>query len=260
MTPPKGRRINDEIDCSSALENVFYLDLGKHAVVIDSGYDHQIEHHLRNFRALGRDLDKVVGVLATHSHVDHTGGLKQAKETLGVPVVAHREARTPIESGDLLRTAAVIPEVDGWEFDFPACTIDHPVDDGDTIEVGTEQIRVIHLPGHTPDCVGYLWRSHFFTGDAVFAAGLVGWAHERWLSNYSDHAESMQRLIDQPVEADKFYCAHGPDFPYDRQAIPSAVLKTLGTLTPIGADPCNHTPRTKRRPPGEPTHVITLPS
>jgi len=259
MPRPKARRINEQICVSSQLENVFLVDFGEHAVLLDSGFDHQVHHHLDNFEALGCDLSKVVAILASHSHVDHTGGLKKARKRLDVPVVAHPLAKKPITTGDLLQTAAVIPEVKGWEFDYPACPIDEMVDHGDVIQVGDEKIKVVHIPGHTPDSLAYLWNGHFFTGDTVFGAGLIGWAHARWFSNYTDHAETMLYLIRSKPRADMFYCTHGPDLPWSPR-IPDACLKTLGPLIARKEDPCNSTPRTLRRPDDAPTRTLRLPA
>lgn len=254
---PEGRRVNEHICSSSRLENVFYVDLGKHAVLIDTGFDHQVQHHLDNLEALGCDLSRIVAILATHSHVDHTAGLKKARDRLKVPVVAHPHAVEPIGTGDPARTAAVMPEVKGWDFPYPPCPVDRTVDHGDTIEIDDQRIDVLHLPGHTPDCLGYAWNGHFFTGDAVFGLGLIGWAHERWLANYADHADTMLRLIEHGPDAQTFYCAHGPVLPYSA-AVPEACLVTLKRLLANDADPCNHTPRTKRRAAGAETAVLTF--
>ena len=256
---PAGKRINEQICQSSRLENVFLLDLGRHSVLLDTGFDHQVHHHLDNLEALGCDLAKIVAILASHSHVDHTGGLKKARERLGVPVVAHALAEKPITTGDLLQTAAVIPEVRTWKFDFPACPIDEMIDHGDVIEIGDERIDVVHIPGHTPDSAAYLWNGHFFTGDTVFGGGLIGWAHERWLSNYTDHAETMLYLIGSQPKADTFYCTHGPDLPWSPR-VPEACLKTLGTLIARKEDPCNSTPRTFRRPGDAEKRRLKLPA
>ena len=44
---------------------------------------------------------------------------------------------------------------------------DRLLDDGDTVEVGAERLRVLATPGHTDGCVSYLWRDRVFTGDAL---------------------------------------------------------------------------------------------
>jgi glyoxylase-like metal-dependent hydrolase (beta-lactamase superfamily II) len=255
---PQGRRVSEHIAASTRLENVFCIDLGKHAVLIDTGFDHQVDHHLDNLQTLGCDLSRIVAILATHSHVDHTGGLKRARERLGVPVIAHPRAVKPISTGDLLQTAAVIPEVKGWEFAFPACPVDETLDHGDVIQIADQRIDVFHIPGHTPDSLGYVWNGHFFTGDAVFGAGLIGWANERWLSNYTDHAETMLGLLQSKPDAQVFSAAHGQSLPYSAQ-VPEACLKTLNELIANDGDPCNHTPRITRRAADDAPKTLTLP-
>ena len=258
MPKPQGKKIADQIYGSSQMENVFLVDLGEHSVLFDTGFDHQVNHHLDNLEALGCNLSKVVAILASHSHVDHTGGLKKARERLDVPVVAHPLAIKPVSTGDPLQTAAVIPDVKGWNFDFPACPIDETVDHGDVIQIGGERIDVFHIPGHTPDSLAYLWNGHFFTGDAVFGGGLIGWAHVNWLSNYQDHADTMLRLIEAQPEADQFYCTHGPVLPWSPR-VPEACIKTLGPLIARKDDPCTKTPRTALRATDAKTRTLSLP-
>ena len=257
LPPPKCRQIDKQLAFSFRLENVFYLELGEHAVLIDTGFDHQVDLHLDNLQSLGRKLDKIVAILATHSHVDHTGGLKRAQDRLQVPIVAHHLAAEPVGQGDLLRTAAIIPELAGWRFEFPACGIDEEVDDGDEIIIGDQTIRVVHIPGHTPDCLGYVWQERFFTGDAVFGGGAIGWANERWHSSYADHAESMHLLKDSGLAAKTFYPAHGPGLPYSTD-VPKACLTTLDRLASRQADPCNRTARCQRRSPDDPRRRVLL--
>jgi len=254
---PRPVRLEIGLYRSSGVENVFYALLGPRAVLFDTGFDHQVEHHLENFEKLGCDLKRLVAILASHSHVDHTGGLKRARTRLGVPVIAHPHAIPPITKGDLYRTAAVVPEVEGWKFDYPACPIDETVDEGDVIRVGDERIAVYHIPGHTPDCNGYLWRGHFFTGDVLFEGGALGWASARWFSNLSDIAATMRRLIEHPVPATRYYPTHGPDRPYNVE-VPKASLAVALEGVMRAEDPCNHTPRIARRAPGAPTRVLQL--
>lgn len=44
------------------------------------------------------------------------------------------------------------------------------VRNGDILSFGAEHLRVISTPGHTPDCVSYLWRDRLLCGD-VFDLG-----------------------------------------------------------------------------------------
>lgn len=92
-------------------------------------------------------------ILITHGHLDHIGALERVRQTLGAPVYIH-----PADT-----------ERYKLEADF---AILH----GERINLGTETIEVVHIPGHTPGSVGFiLFESgiikHAIVGDAIFPGG-----------------------------------------------------------------------------------------
>ncbi|MFH1560213.1 MAG: MBL fold metallo-hydrolase [Chloroflexota bacterium] len=89
---------------------------------------------------------QVKAILITHRHRDHLEGLKEITDATGAPVAAH---------GDDAPDMPVAPDI--------------LVKDGDTITVGTVEVKVIHTPGHTPGSVCYLASNHLFTGDTLYA-------------------------------------------------------------------------------------------
>ena len=40
--------------------------------------------------------------------------------------------------------------------------------DDEEFKLGTLSCRVVHLPGHTPDHIGYIFGKAVFTGDSIF--------------------------------------------------------------------------------------------
>ena len=84
-------------------------------------------------------------ILETHMHADHLMLNRSAKESLGVPLVMHRESPSPL--------------------------VDQHVNDGDVLELGGERIEVLHTPGHTPDCVCYRVPGAVLTGDTLHIGG-----------------------------------------------------------------------------------------
>lgn len=83
----------------------------------------------------------VVAVINTHSHHDHTEGNDAVVKRTRARVVAHQTS--PIRK-------------------------DIPVKDGDSVEVGSLRIKVIHTPGHCPDHICLLVDGKVLTGDTLF--------------------------------------------------------------------------------------------
>ena len=95
---------------------------------------------------------KPVAILLTHTHFDHIGGLKELRERLRVPVLAHHPGPRPA----------------GAHVD-----IDRQLNHGDSVRVGAHNLQVYHTPGHTPDqiCIAVEDDNHFIVGDTLFEGG-----------------------------------------------------------------------------------------
>ena len=89
----------------------------------------------------------VKAILITHRHKDHTEGLAEAITKTQAPVLAH---------------PADIEEI-------PASCI--PVEDGQRIAFGKNEVVAIHTPGHTPGSTCFLIGKYIFTGDTVYSGG-----------------------------------------------------------------------------------------
>ena len=137
----------------------------------------QAEPVLRALREAGLSL---AGVLSTHHHWDHTGGIEPLVAQCGeVPVYGHRlEGRS-------------IPKHS------------HGVEDGDEVATAGLVIRVLHVPGHTRGGVAYLIGDAVFTGDTLFVAG-CGRLFE---GSAEQMHSSLQKLAALP-EATRVYCGH----------------------------------------------------
>lgn len=125
---------------------------------------------------------KLIAVLPTHYHFDHVGGNEDLVRAIpGLRVYGARGERGRI----------------------PAQT--HPVDDGDTVEVGSLRGRVIGIPAHTNGHIAY----HFpqlnavFTGDTLFIAG-CGRVFE---GKAQTMVESLAKLAALP-DGTQVYCGH----------------------------------------------------
>ena len=107
-----------------------------------------------------RDLN-VEWVLESHVHADHLSA---------APYIAEA-------TGGKLGIGARIDEVQrvfgkvfnaGTEFQMDGSQFDGLFKDGDTFNIGSLSVRVIHTPGHTPACVTYIIGDAAFVGDTLF--------------------------------------------------------------------------------------------
>jgi hydroxyacylglutathione hydrolase len=146
--------------------NAYLLtDTARHeAVLVDSPHDvgPEVQAILR------RTGCKLVALLVTHGHWDHTGDAARIQQT-GATLYAHEADRLLIEQPGVMEMFAM----PGLRLD-PA-KIDRVVKQGDRFELLGETVEVRHVPGHCPgNVLFYFTRSGAaFVGDAIFA-GSVG--------------------------------------------------------------------------------------
>jgi hydroxyacylglutathione hydrolase len=125
---------------------------------------------------------KLIAVLTTHWHGDHSGG----NEDIAAKVPGIKIYGAKAEGGRI-----------------PALT--DPVADGDTVKIGALEGRVIGIPAHTNGHVAY----HFpklnavFTGDTLFVAG-CGRVFE---GKADTMVSSLAKLAALP-DATQVYCGH----------------------------------------------------
>lgn len=98
----------------------------------------------------------------THAHADHLTAAQYLKQQLGGDVSVGIGQRI----GQVQKTFAPV-----YGYDDPAVfenTFDHYFKDDETFKLGDLSCQVVHLPGHTPDHVGYVIGKAIFTGDSIF--------------------------------------------------------------------------------------------
>ena len=139
------------------IDNNNYLivdENSKEAALIDcSCFDDEI---LTALEDLGANLKYV---LLTHGHFDHITGLNDTDED--VKVLMHSADMEWIKE---LNT--YLPVIGMPSMETPR--IDEFIKDGDVINLGELEIKVIHTPGHTQGGVCFYVEGNLFSGDTIF--------------------------------------------------------------------------------------------
>ncbi len=105
-------------------------------------------------------------IVNTHAHPDHTAGNRTLKQVLNVPIAMHEA-----DAGEFLNQVSLFL---GSMFGVPPSPQpDILLKDGDKIDCGQLEIKIIHTPGHTPGSICLYLPGHVFTGDTLFV-GAVG--------------------------------------------------------------------------------------
>jgi len=167
--------MNPELEAIPAFTDnyIWAVHDGRHCVLVDPGDATGPLDFLKR-----RGL-RLAGILLTHHHADHTGGVAAIRARCEVPVWGPEDPRMPPG----IRTVA---EGDLVAIDEPALSLE-----------------VIETPGHTRSHIAYYGAGVLFCGDTLFSAGCG--------RVFEGDARQMQASIDKLAalpDATRVYCAH----------------------------------------------------
>jgi glyoxylase-like metal-dependent hydrolase (beta-lactamase superfamily II) len=212
--------------------NCFLVTGDRRAVLIDSGLG------IANIREVVDSLtDLDVMVVNTHYHFDHSNGNHLFSE-----IAIHEEGVGPLGQGvpaDVLEgymkyTAEMLARFDVYrELDdaffhlLSEETTPRPLPagfdpknwarvpsvptrvltDGDVVDLGGRRLRVLHTPGHTPDCICLLDEDNgvLFGGDTINTGPIYAQLPD---SDVKAFAQSTRRLADEVTDVRVVYMPH----------------------------------------------------
>lgn len=195
----------------------------KEAVIIDSVLDYD--------KATGKittqSADKILAVVAdqgyaitrileTHAHADHLTASRYLQNML-----AKRQPNRPPPQVCIGRRIRQVQETMSMIYNVPKSDLidafDHTFSDDETFPIGSVEARIIYLPGHTPDHIGYIIGSNVFTGDSIFNPDVGSARCDFPGGSATELYNSMQKLLSLPGHF-KLYTGH--DYPPDSRDIP----------------------------------------
>jgi len=130
-------------------------------------------------------------ILFTHGHIDHLYGAKYLQKKTRAACLLH-----PLD--DKFR----------WHWLAFSRAKFTPVADGQTLKLGSAEIKVMHTPGHSPGSVSYLVEEFLFSGDLLFADGVGRWDIPG--GNFGEIVKSLQQRLKELPDSTRIMPGHGP--------------------------------------------------
>ncbi len=166
--------------------NTFLIGTGKQRFLLDTG--HGVPEYLPLLEKTMRDVgcEALQGIVLTHNHPDHNGGLISLRETFGeIPIFKK-----------------IIASDGVFNFGFSA------LEDGDVLETKGARLRAIFTPGHALDHLCFFLEEEraIFTGDNVLGVGSSVIPAET--GSMRDYLNSLERI--KAENPRRLYPAHGP--------------------------------------------------
>lgn len=163
------------------------LVIGQRMALIDSGLPGGDVLVWPFLEAIGRPPTDVVAIVNTHFHGDHTGSNAELRLRSHARVMIHALDAPQLGSGPLEGPAA-----------GPADVL---LEDGDVVDLGDRELRIVHLPGHTAGSIGVHLPEQraLFTGDSLQARG----TSVQYIASYADpdaYVASVKRVLDMDLQ------------------------------------------------------------
>jgi glyoxylase-like metal-dependent hydrolase (beta-lactamase superfamily II) len=137
-------------------------------------------------------------VLETHAHADHLSAAPFIKAETGAKIGIGAHIRDVQKIFRPIFAAADV-ETDGSDFD-------RLFEDGERFKIGSLEVEVLHVPGHTPADVAYRIGDAVFVGDTLFMPD-YGTARADFPGGDARQLyRSIRRLLSLPPETRLFMC------------------------------------------------------
>lgn len=194
--------------------HAFLVEDGDGFLLVDTLHSTNAKEILNRLKQLGKSARDLTGIVLTHAHRAHLGGLAHLQKLAGVPVYCHEweadivagERRQPCMTLRPMRPYRTWPgQIVSRFVQHPPGRVDHFVTAGDQIG----PLQVVSAPGHTPGHVTFYWpeRRALFAGDALVNWPAFGSGWPGYVLNPRQQMQTLRNLAE--LEAEIFCVGHG---------------------------------------------------
>jgi glyoxylase-like metal-dependent hydrolase (beta-lactamase superfamily II) len=178
--------------------NTYLIGTGRKRFLLDTGSGHD-EYMPVLEEAIARiGCKEIEGIVLTHAHPDHIGGVNQVRNHFGEMPVYKLPWPTDGEED------SQSPSHPDRAAECPIQILEH----GDVVETEGARLRALFTPGHAPDHLCFLIEEehNLFSGDNILGIGTTVIPAET--GDLGDYMDSLERVLAE--NPNEIYPAHGP--------------------------------------------------
>ena len=169
-------------------------------VLLDAGLSQSAPLIVENIRKLGFKPEDIKGILVSHGHFDHAGGVHSLQRFTGALVAASESTAQALRRGE---NTPDDPQFGfGRAFNgFPAVSDVGVLEDQDAVTVGRLSFVPHLIPGHTPGSTAYTWKScengkclNIVYADSLTSVSAPGFKYGKRLDSFRRSIEKVAAL------------------------------------------------------------------
>lgn len=185
-------------------ENTFIIEAeNKDCIIVDPGCCNASENQQLEAFVKQHNLNPV-RLMLTHFHLDHVFGNQFIFDTWALKPTGHKDGEFTMSGNQRACELYGLPYI-------PSPPIAHFINDGDEVKLGTDVIKVLHVPGHSTGHVALVSTNSnwVIAGDVLFqnSIGRTDLPGGDLATLEKSIKEKMYLLPDDMV----VYCGHGPE-------------------------------------------------
>jgi glyoxylase-like metal-dependent hydrolase (beta-lactamase superfamily II) len=188
----------------------------------------------------GDEVEKILAIIArydlkvrylinTHAHIDHVGGLQKLRNHTGAPVLMHADDLDLYRNLEMQAQMIGLPRPRRGLPAPPQTEVDGFLKEGDRLNWGDLEARVLHTPGHTRGSISLLVPAErsaeqgqakgsadrLFAGDTLFQ-GSIG-RTDLWGGSFEAIMRSIREKLLVLADNTIVYPGHGPETTIGRE-------------------------------------------
>jgi len=170
------KKLTESVYYIPSSTNIGVIRAGNSAILIDSGVDEEVAKKI--LKTLEEHGMTIRSIINTHSHADHCGGNKYIKTRTNASIYAPEIESAIIqwpffEPFSFFSGARPLSDLENKFLMAQPSSVDYIITKEEKLKLEEVEVRIVRLPGHSPNQIGIEADNILFCGDALFSEEVI---------------------------------------------------------------------------------------